>query len=156
MLSQRFIRLRTSRGQIWLARSPKSRLLFLFLSSITKCAFLLCYIIIVAQICRSDIACCSPKQLSTDQCLVFKVTKGSVLEVRKNRILCTLLSSDLADCVTDQQCIKLNSPGKTDFWQPQKERDKTHNSRYVLILHMVQTLLSVLSCLICSLAAYFR
>ena len=56
-----------------------------------------------------------------DQCLVFKVTKGLVLEVRENRILCILLSSDLADCVTDQQCIKLNSPGKADFWQPQKE-----------------------------------
>ena len=50
-----------------------------------------------------------------DQCLVFEVTKGSVLEVRKNRILCILLSSDLADCVTDQRCIKFNSPGKADF-----------------------------------------
>ena len=55
----------TSRGHVtWLIRSPKSCLLFLFLSSNAKCAFLLYYIIIVAQICRSDIASYSTKQLS--------------------------------------------------------------------------------------------
>lgn len=127
MLLQRLIRLRTSRYKhdLSVLRSPAVFYFYFCLPS-QNVHF---YYAILTSLARSA-GLISPviaqsRQLSVDQCLVFKVTKGSVLEVRKNRILCILLSSDLADYVTDQQCIKLNSPGKTDFWQPQREWDKT-------------------------------